>query len=227
MGCAPSVNKTRARKFSPIPDRFTSIQQVQTGIREAGLESSNLILGIDFTKSNTWTGARSFGGRCLHDSTGGANPYEQAIDVIGRTLEEFDDDRLIPAYGFGDSTCGSQSCFPFNENDRPANGVNEVLHRYKEIAQTVTLAGPTSFGPVIWKAIDIVREEGHAYHILVIVADGQVTDASPDGDTARAIVEASNYPISIVVVGVGDGPWDAMETYDDELPKRRLTTSNS
>lgn len=30
--------------------------QVTTALREAGLESSNLILGIDFTKSNEWTG---------------------------------------------------------------------------------------------------------------------------------------------------------------------------
>jgi len=29
---------------------------VTTALRKEGLESSNLILGIDFTKSNEWTG---------------------------------------------------------------------------------------------------------------------------------------------------------------------------
>merc|ERR1712093_390664 len=79
-----------------------------------------------------------------------------------------------------------------------------------EITATVTLSGPTSFAPVIREAIKIVREE-HSYHILVIIADGQVTDAGPHGETARAIIEASEYPLSIVVVGVGDGPWETME----------------
>jgi len=226
MGCTPSSSKTlpakQARKFQPIPDRFHSIAQVQAAIREAGLESSNLILGVDFTKSNVWTGRESFGGRSLHDTTGPiANPYEQVIDVVGRTLEEFDDDRLIPAYGFGDATTGDRKCFPFHANDEPSRGVQEVLLRYRQIAQSATLAGPTSFAPVIHQAIELVKKE-ESYHILVIVADGQVTDASPEGETARAIIEASHYPLSIVVVGVGDGPWDAMETYDDELPQRKF-----
>jgi len=222
MGCSASKKVHTPRRFQPILDRYTSISQVQQAVRDAGLESSNLVLGVDFTKSNTWTGQRSFGGRCLHDTdTPTANPYQRVIEVIGRTLEDFDDDKLIPAYGFGDSTTGDSKCFPFHPDDRPSHGVNAVLERYTEITKTINLAGPTSFAPVIREAIRVVREE-QCYHILVIIADGQVTDATPTGATAQAIIEASNYPLSIVVVGVGDGPWDIMETYDDELPERRF-----
>lgn len=226
MGCTSSTSAGRPRtmrKFCPIPDRFTTITQVQSAIRDAGLESSNLILGVDFTKSNTWTGRETFDGRSLHDVRAGAskNPYHQVIDVIGRTLEEFDDDKLIPAFGFGDATTNDRSCFPFHAGGHPSHGVQQVLDRYEEIAAGVHLAGPTSFAPVIRQAIKIVQEE-QSYHILVIIADGQVTDASPSGATAQAIIEASNYPLSIVVVGVGDGPWDVMEQYDDELPERHF-----
>ena len=120
-------------KFETIRDNYKSIQEVQQALREAGLESSNLIVGVDFTKSNTWTGQKSFNGRCLHDITGPINPYQQVIGIVGRTLEVFDDDHLIPAFGFGDTFTTDKSCFPFFP-DRPCNGLQEVLTRYQEIA---------------------------------------------------------------------------------------------
>ena len=57
------------------------------------------------------------------------------------------------------------------------------------------------------------------FHILLILADGQMEEAEA---TLSALVEASKYPLSIVMVGVGDGPWGLMEDCDDLLPARKF-----
>mmetsp|Transcript_33930 Transcript_33930/g.85788 ORF Transcript_33930/g.85788 Transcript_33930/m.85788 type:complete len:281 (+) Transcript_33930:212-1054(+) len=216
------LQKERSKEpsFFAIPDQFKSIEEVQQALRNAGLESSNLIIGIDYTKSNTWTGQNSFGGLCLHDTSGqrGQNPYQQVIQIVGRTLEVFDDDKLIPTFGFGDAYTTDKKCFPFFPDNRPCNGFSEVISRYNEITPGITLSGPTNFAPIIREAIKTVQEE-RSYHILVILADGQVTNRK---ETEDAIVEASKYALSIVVVGVGDGPWEMMVEFDDELPQRKF-----
>ncbi|XP_073038413.1 E3 ubiquitin-protein ligase RGLG3-like isoform X1 [Primulina eburnea] len=226
-----SVNDSHSKKrhTAYIADTYDSLEEVINALREAGLESSNLILGIDFTKSNEWTGKDSFNRRSLHAIGSTPNPYEQAISIIGRTLSPFDDDNLIPCFGFGDATTHDQYAFSFYPDHRPCNGFEEALARYKEILPFLNLSGPTSFAPVIDAAIDIVEKSNFQYHVLVIIADGQVTRSSdtPPGRfspqeqaTINSIVTASEYPLSIILVGVGDGPWYAMKEFDDYIPQR-------
>lgn len=217
MGCTTSTPG-----FQAIPDQYKSFEELTKGLRRAGLEKSQLVVGVDFTDSNRTNGARTFGGRCLHDVSdpATANPYMQALSIIAKALWDFDDDHLIPSYGFGDLHTGSQRIFSFQANDEPCKGLVGCANRYQDIAQSVRLAGPTSFAPLIRQAIKLVRETNE-YHILLIVADGQVSK-SEIALTTQAIVEASNYALSIVMVGVGDGPWHLMDHFDDNLPERRF-----
>lgn len=225
----PEAHARLQRKYSRIGDDYRSVSQVTEALAQAGLESSNLIVGIDFTKSNEWTGKISYNRRCLHDIGNTPNPYEQAISIIGRTLSAFDEDNLIPCFGFGDASTHDQEVFSFYPENQPCNGFEEALERYREIVPTLRLAGPTSFAPIIETAIGIADSTGGQYHVLLIIADGQVTRSvdtqsgqlSPqERDTIDAIVKASHFPLSIVLVGVGDGPWDMMHKFDDNIPAR-------
>ncbi|PKI68370.1 hypothetical protein CRG98_011278, partial [Punica granatum] len=47
--------KRLERRYSRIADDYNSLEEVTEALARAGLESSNLIVGIDFTKSNEWT----------------------------------------------------------------------------------------------------------------------------------------------------------------------------
>jgi E3 ubiquitin-protein ligase RGLG len=206
---------------SVIKKQYESLEEVQEALQRAGLESSQLIIGIDYTKSNIYTGKRTFYGRSLHsiDVVGEVlNPYQSVIQLIGHTLEPFDQDKVIPTFGFGDMTTTNQRVFQFSGcHGKPSPiGVDEVLQRYNEITPTLNLAGPTNFAPLIYRAIEIVKAS-QCFHILLIVADGQVTN---EDETIQAIVDASNYPLVIIMVGVGDGPWEMMEDFDDRLPDR-------
>ncbi|CAH2055384.1 unnamed protein product, partial [Thlaspi arvense] len=249
-----SDRKKFDRRYSKISDNYASLDQVSEALGRAGLESSNLIVGIDFTKSNEWTGwlqfsllpvlsawpigrqanrvsagAKSFNRKSLHHISNTPNPYEQAITIIGKTLAAFDEDNIIPCYGFGDASTHDQDVFSFYPEGRFCNGFEQVLARYREIVPQLKLAGPTSFAPIIEMAMTVVEQSSGQYHVLVIIADGQVTRSvdtehghlSPqEQKTVDAIVKASALPLSIVLVGVGDGPWDMMQEFDDNIPAR-------
>jgi len=205
--------------FQKISDKFKTLEEVQQGLRQFGLESSNLIIGVDFTKSNTWSGKNTFSGNCLHAIIPGIlNPYQEVISIVGATLASFDDDNFIPVYGFGDVQTQDKGVFSFFPNNEVARGFQMVLDRYSELAPFVQLSGPTSFAPLIKEAIRTVAVS-KSYHILVIIADGQVDNEKA---TAQAIIEASDYPLSIIMIGVGDGPWAMMEKFDDELVDRKF-----
>ena len=93
-----------------------------------------------------------------------------------------------------------QDVFSFYSEERFCNGFEEVLTRYRQIIPSLKLAGvaltyyylsrsflirliktyrihvtgPTSFAPIIEMAMTIVEQSGGQYHVLLIIADGQV-----------------------------------------------------
>ncbi|CAG7823732.1 unnamed protein product, partial [Allacma fusca] len=82
----------------------------------------------------------------------------------------------------------------------------------------VQIYGPTNFAPVINTVAKIASKTklGEAYYVLVIITDGVITDMLK---TKKAIVDASSLPVSIIIIGVGDADFDAMQELDGDATR--------
>lgn len=117
-------------------------------------------------------------------------------------------------------------------------GVEGIMSAYTSTLYSVTLAGPTLFGPIINKAAEIASHSlqygNNKYFVLLIITvrdqisehfefwrlsslyhspehflqDGVLTDIQ---ETKDSIVRASDLPLSILIVGVGNADFKQME----------------
>ncbi|XP_026218467.1 copine-3-like isoform X2 [Anabas testudineus] len=180
----------------------------------------NFTIAIDFTGSNG--DPRS--PRSLHYiNPQGYNEYLAAIWAVGSVIQDYDSDKMFPAFGFGAQippTWQVSHEFPINFN--PSNpfcaGIEGVVYAYQQCLPQVKLYGPTNFSPII----NHVAQFGHQalqqhtasqYFVLLIITDGVITDMD---QTRSAIINASRLPMSIIIVGVGGADFSAMEFLDGD-----------
>ncbi|KAI9338258.1 Copine-domain-containing protein [Zopfochytrium polystomum] len=154
------------------------------------------------------------------------NEYQRALIGIGQVVQEYDNDKTVPVFGFGFAMNNIKYPCSFFGN---AVGVDGILKLYYEILMNpaLQLYGPTDFAPVLREATENLKKHLQAepnqlvYHILLILTDGQITDMEA---TTHALAAAANLPLSIIVVGVGSANFGDMRTLDgdgDETGWRR------
>lgn len=75
--------------------------------------------------------------------------------------------------------------------------------------------GPTKFSLQLEWYLEYMKTNMHLdmYHIFLILTDGDIHDLRK---TIDVIVECSKYPISIIIVGIGDGDFQAMDNLDSD-----------
>ncbi|NXF66966.1 CPNE9 protein, partial [Ciccaba nigrolineata] len=177
----------------------------------------NFTVAIDFTASN---GMPSQPTSLHYASPYQLSAYALALKAVGEIIQDYDSDKLFPAYGFGaklppDGKISHQ--FPLNNNaDNPScAGIEGVLESYLQSLRTVQLYGPTNFAPIINQVAGAAAQvtDGSQYHVLLIITDGVISDML---QTKEAIVTASALPMSIIIVGVGPAEFEAMEELDGD-----------
>jgi hypothetical protein len=129
-------------------------------------------------------------------------------------LEHFDHDKKFTVYGFGGTPEGSEEvshCFPLNGLPHAeVHGIDECLETYKNTLPTIKLLGPTFFGPILAKLLDMFYEnvESCEYSVILILTDGMIHDMK---DTKTMLVEMSKLPVSLIIIGIGDEDFSQME----------------
>jgi hypothetical protein len=177
-----------------------------------------LVLAVDFTGSNgdpNIPNTLHYGGGSSYAAD---NPYLKAIKGVASILIEYDYDKKIPAYGFGARPSPGlpvSFCFPMNYNQNPeVNGLNGIIEAYQSVFQHgVVLSGPTNFAEVIRTSTRIANSSrlGSSYTVLLLLTDGAVSDLQA---TIDALGDASKSPLSVIIVGVGNGDFTAMKMLD-------------
>uniref|UniRef100_A0A669C1A8 Copine 3 n=1 Tax=Oreochromis niloticus TaxID=8128 RepID=A0A669C1A8_ORENI len=191
----------------------------------------NFTIAIDFTGSN---GDPKFPQSLHYINPQGYNEYLAAIWAVGNVIQDYDSDKMFPAFGFGAQIPPAWQVsheFPINFN--PSNpfcaGVEGVVAAYQQCLPQVKLYGPTNFSPIINHVAHFGRQAlqqqtASQYFVLLIITDGVITDMD---ETRNAIVNASRLPMSIIIVGVGGADFSAMEFLDGDDGVLRSTTGEN
>jgi len=196
-----------------IENRSRFIDLVENGLQ------IKLSFAIDYTNSNlVYTNPNS-----LHyiGNPEKPNPYENCLRCFGELISSYDFNHKLALHGFGaviPSTGDTSHCFPISLTKNPiANGIEEAIKQYKESLAKVTLDGPTYFFPVFKENIDMLKDDDECptsiYHILVIITDGNNHDID---EMVRQLIKSERYPISVCIVGVGDGNFTKMLQMDSK-----------
>lgn len=172
----------------------------------------NMVCALDMSKSSAG----------LHRLRKGDNAFTTAIRTVAEILQDYDHDKQVLGLVFGTNREGNiHHCFPLNGNVYQPNceGVEGLLRNYKENLDTVEMAEPTNFSEVLNYVVDDAakRKSEADYTVIMIITDGGISDMA---ETKAALVALSRKPVSVVLVGVGDGDMRAMIQLDSD--KARL-----
>uniref|UniRef100_A0A8C6S3S2 Copine IV n=1 Tax=Nannospalax galili TaxID=1026970 RepID=A0A8C6S3S2_NANGA len=186
----------------------------------SGDPDRRLKVAIDFTASNG-DPRNSCSLHYIHPYQ--PNEYLKALVAVGEICQDYDSDKMFPAFGFGarippEYTVSHDFAINFNEDNPECAGIQGVVEAYQSCLPKLQLYGPTNIAPIIQKVAKSASEETNTkeasqYFILLILTDGVITDMA---DTREAIVHASHLPMSVIIVGVGNADFSDMQMLDGD-----------
>lgn len=200
-----------------ITNSFTFLDYIAAGVE------INAVIAIDMSSTNGNPGdPRSL----QYNSRTSPNEYVVALRKVGAVLAEYDTDKKFPAYGF--SACLPPDfhymsyCFALSgkANLPQCDGIEGVVSAYYESLDHVAPHQPCYMNPVIQHVVEETKRKDamsmhSAYTVLLLITDGDYRDQSHVADT---ICAATDLPLSIVIVGIGNSEFPLLDELDgDEI----------
>jgi hypothetical protein len=184
----------------------------------------NMAVAVDFTGSNG--DPRQPNSLHYMGNPTQPNHYVRAIGDVARILLDYDTDKMVAAFGFGAVLPQGEVSHFFHLNMTPnpyVAGMEGLMAAYWTSLRAVRLSGPTNFAPTILGTTIGARQAAGVYTVLLIITDGEITDMD---DTINALVAADDAPLSIVIVGVGNGSdFQAMNQLDGDNQALRSSST--
>eukprot|EP00756_Hemistasia_phaeocysticola_P043531 Hpha_TRINITY_DN17112_c0_g1::TRINITY_DN17112_c0_g1_i1::g.146703::m.146703 len=212
---------------------------------KAGFEI-NLTICCDFSSSNGATDSPDSLHYKPPSGTRTKNEYVSALEQVVGILGEYDKDKEFTFWGFGaqpkgyvppavqspkkglggvlgakDNTVneGLSHIFPVSGDylNPYVQGVEGVVQAYWEcLEDRMVPAEPTHMTPCLSQTYKQVEGKKDIYQIVLFVTDGQVNDMT---DLIDLVVDASETAMSIIIIGVGQGPFNHMQRLSaDDVP---------
>uniref|UniRef100_A0AAY5EBG4 Copine-2 n=1 Tax=Electrophorus electricus TaxID=8005 RepID=A0AAY5EBG4_ELEEL len=185
-------------------------------------------VGIDFTASN---GNPREPSSLHYINPLGSNEYLSAIWAVGQIIQDYDSDKMFPALGFGaqlppDWKVSHEFAVNFDPTNPFCAGVEGIVQAYSTCLPHIRFYGPTNFAPIIshvarFASQAVQQDRASQYFTLLIITDGVISDMD---ETRDAIVQAAKLPMSIIIIGVGNADFAAMEFLDGDSSVLRSYT---
>lgn len=121
------------KKTNVIRDSYETMKQFTEALKSAGLEKYNLLVAIDFTKSNTWQGDNTFDGKCLYFLT--SRSGKPLLPTYGSAFSRVDQN--TPSTPGGPPSYQSSYQTSYQTSGEPEN-LYEPIKQSNSIARTLS-----------------------------------------------------------------------------------------
>ncbi|KAL0483675.1 hypothetical protein AKO1_013980 [Acrasis kona] len=165
----------------------------------------NIMYAIDFS---TYNGIHHE----LKDDS--LNCYQKAIKSIGSILDAYDNDHLVPSVWIRRPSASILSSLGLLTPSLYVKGVDGIMDAYKHALSIVKPNNVNNLAKVISTAAGYARSGGTSrYQVCLVLTAGSVDDMT---QTVDQIVKASGLPLSVIIVGIGNGNFTNMRILDGD-----------